>query len=149
VDAGSGGTYTLEIVDEGTLRPTVEFDAAGLLEALNRDGHVSVYGILFDLNRAILRAGSGKAIDEIARLLTTEASLKIEVQGHTDSTGGAARNRSLSLDRARAVVDALALYGIDRTRLVPRGFGPDKPVGDNATEDGRQQNRRVELVKIQ
>lgn len=76
-----------------------------------------------------------------------QSRLGLEVQGHTDSTGSAERNRQLSLERAQRVAGALALYGVDPARLEPRGFGPDNPVADNATDEGRRQNRRVELVR--
>ena len=56
--------------------------------------------------------------------------------------------RDLSQRRARAVVDALLLYGVDAARLTPKGYGPDRPVADNTTEEGKGKNRRVELVKI-
>jgi outer membrane protein OmpA-like peptidoglycan-associated protein len=83
-----------------------------------------------------------------AEVLKANPDLRIEVQGHTDSTGAAERNRQLSLERAQSVTAALVLYGVESSRLVPRGFGPDQPVADNADEQGRQQNRRVELVRI-
>ena len=82
-------------------------------------------------------------------LLKANSDLRIEVQGHTDSTGAAERNRELSLERAQSVAAALRLYGVEASRLVPRGFGPDQPVADNAPEEGRQQNRHVELVRIE
>ena len=77
-----------------------------------------------------------------------EAGLRLEIQGHTDSTGSAERNRVLSQERADAVVSALRLYGVDADRLGARGLGPDQPIGDNSTDEGRQQNRRVELVRL-
>ena len=147
LDTRAGGRYILEIIDEAGLDLSLEFDADALLEALERDGQVAIYGILFDVDRADLRPGSGQVLDTIATILKSDSGLRLEVAGHTDSSGSAIRNRELSLERARAVVDALALYGIDRSRLMARGYGPDQPVADNATEEGRQQNRRVELVK--
>ena len=96
-------------------------------------------GILFDVNRADLRPGSGEVIDTVADMLEANPDLGIEVQGHTDSTGTADRNRQLSLERARAVAAALGLYGVEAKRLVPRRFGQDQPVADNAIEEGRQQ----------
>ena len=147
LDTRSGGRYILEIIDEAGLDLSLEFDAEALLEALDRDGQVAIYGILFDVDRADLRPGSGQVLDTIATILKSDSGLRLEVAGHTDSNGSAIRNRELSLERARAVVNALALYGIDRGRLMARGYGPDQPVADNATEEGRQQNRRVELVK--
>lgn len=149
LDTRSGGRYVLEIIDEAGLDLSVEFDADALLEALDRDGQVAIYGILFDVDRADLRPGSGQVLDTIATILKADSALRLEVAGHTDSTGSAERNRELSLERARAVVNALALYGIDRGRLIARGYGPDQPVADNATEEGCQQNRRVELIKQQ
>ena len=148
LDARSGGAYELEIIDEAGLDLSVEFDADALLEVLNRDGRVAIYGILFGVDRATLRPGSGEVLDTIASIMGAEAGLRLEVQGHTDSTGTAERNRALSLERASAVVSALRLYGIDPARLEARGFGPDQPVGDNDSEAGRQLNRRVELVRL-
>ncbi len=149
LDARSNGAYELEIIDEASLTLSVEFDADALLAALDRDGRVAIYGILFDVDRADLRPGSGQVLDTIATILKANPPLRIEVQGHTDSTGSAERKRQLSLERAEAVVSALALYGVDRGRLQPGGLGADQPVGDNATDEGRQQNRRVELVRIE
>ena len=148
LDARRNGRYELEIIDEAGLDLSVEFDADAMLEALNRDGRVAVYGILFDGDRADLRPGSGEVLDTIATLLKADAALRLEVQGHTDSTGLADRNRQLSQERAQAVVSALTLYGVASGRLIPNRFGADQPVGDNATDEGRQQNRRVELVRM-
>ena len=149
MDTRANGLYELEIVDEaGLLDLSLEFDAAAMLEALTRDGRVAIYGILFDVNRADLRPGSGEVIDTVAEVLKANPDLRVEVQGHTDSTGAAERNRQLSLERAQSVAAALGLYGVEANRLVPRGFGPDQPVADNADEQGRQQNRRVELVRV-
>jgi len=148
LDTRTNGAYEVDIIDEADLVRSVEFDAGALLEALHRTGKVAIYGILFDVDKADLRPGSGQVIDTVAAVLKSEPTLRLEVHGHTDATGAAERNRQLSRDRAQAVVHALALYGIETGRIVPRGFGPDQPVGDNSTEEGRQQNRRVELVQI-
>jgi outer membrane protein OmpA-like peptidoglycan-associated protein len=148
LDVGSAGSFELEIVDEAGLDLSVEFDAAALLTALNRDGRVAIYGIQFDVDLATLRPGSGEVLDTIASILIAETGMRLEVQGHTDATGAAERNQILSLERAGAVVSALRLYGVDAGRLEARGFGPDQPIGDNDTEKGRQQNRRVELVRL-
>jgi len=148
LDVRRGGRYEIEIIDETGLDLSLEFDADALLGALTRTGRVALYGILFDVDSAALRPGSGEVLDTVATVLKGNLGLRLEVQGHTDSTGTADRNRDLSLARARAVVAALQLYGVGDDRLVPRGFGPDVPVADNATEEGRQQNRRVELVRL-
>ena len=148
MDVRSNGRYELEIVDEAGLDLSLEFDSAAMFDALARDGKVAIYGILFDVNLADLRPGSGEVIDTVAEVLKGNPGLRIEVQGHTDSTGAAERNRQLSLERAQSVAAALALYGVEPNRLVARGLGPDQPVADNTDEQGRQQNRRVELVRI-
>ena len=148
MDVRSNGRYELEVIDEAGLDLSLEFDSAAMFDALTRDGKVAIYGILFDVNLADLRPGSGEVIDTVADVLTLNPGLRVEVQGHTDSTGAAERNRQLSLERAQSVAAALALYGVEPNRLVPRGFGPDQPIADNADEQGRQQNRRVELVRI-
>jgi len=89
-----------------------------------------------------------RVLGEVVKLLQTDPALRLEVQGHTDATGPAERNRALSEKRAQAVVAALVTMGIDAGRLTAKGYGADVPVADNATEDGRQKNRRVELVKL-
>jgi outer membrane protein OmpA-like peptidoglycan-associated protein len=100
----------------------------------------------FEHGKAILKPESFALLEDVARVLKDHAELElIEVQGHTDNTGRAALNRRLSADRATAVVRWLVEHGIDQGRLKSRGFGPDKPVGDNKTEQGRAQNRRVEF----
>lgn len=147
IEAGSNGAYQLEIIDEAGLNLSLEFDADALLEALTAKGEVAIYGILFDVDRAALRPGSGEVVDTIASVLTADPGLRLEVQGHTDNTGTADRNRALSLQRAEQVVNALVLYGIDRTRLSARGYGADQPAADNTTDAGRQQNRRVVLKR--
>ena len=115
---------------------------------MTKDGRVALYGILFDVDRATRQPGSGEVLDTIASIMSAQPGLRLEVQGHTDSTGTAERNRTLSQERAAAVVSVLQLYGVDASRLEARGFGPDQPIGDNSTENGRQRNRRVELVRL-
>ena len=74
--------------------------------------------------------------------------LKISIEGHTDSTGTAVRNKTLSQQRAESVVSALVKAGIDAKRLSAKGWGQDNPIADNKTEEGRAKNRRVEIVKM-
>ena len=88
-----------------------------------------------------------RSIDEIGKLLSGDPALKLSIEGHTDDTGTPAHNQELSTARARSVLGALVGLGIDPSRLSSRGYGQDKPLADNAGEDGRAENRRVELVK--
>jgi len=120
--------------------------SSALFEALNRDGHVALY-INFDTGKATIRPDSQSVIDQVAEMLQTNPGLNLSVEGHTDSVGSPASNKALSENRAKAVVAALAAKGIDGKRLTAVGWGQDKPIADNRTEEGRAKNRRVELVK--
>ena len=81
------------------------------------------------------------------KLLQTTPDLRLAIEGHTDNAGTPAHNQTLSEARAQAVVANLVGAGIAASRLTAAGFGQSKPVADNATDEGRAQNRRVELVK--
>ncbi len=122
-------------------------DAGAMKKALDADGRVALY-INFDTDKATLRADGREVIGEIKKLLDADAGLALSIEGHTDNTGSTDHNRRLSDDRARSVLNALVASGIVPSRLSSKGFGPDKPVADNADEAGRAKNRRVELVKI-
>jgi outer membrane protein OmpA-like peptidoglycan-associated protein len=85
-------------------------------------------------------------LDEVAKLLTDNPQIELlQVEGHTDSTGTAALNRRLSQQRAESVMKYLASKGVAAGRMQAKGFGPDKPIADNASDDGREKNRRVEF----
>ena len=86
-------------------------------------------------------------IAQIVALMKSNPDLKVEIDGHTDSIGGHDYNMKLSTDRAAAVVAAVTAGGIDASRLSSAGFGPDKPIATNDSDEGRAKNRRVELVK--
>ena len=82
----------------------------------------------------------------MADLLSKDATLKLEVQGHTDNVGSDAYNQTLSEARARAVVDWLTKHGTAPDRLTAKGYGQTVPVADNNTDEGRAKNRRVEIA---
>lgn len=116
----------------------------GLLEA----GHIALYGIYFDTDKAVLKPESKPTLDEIGKLLGGDAGLKVILVGHTDNRGGYEYNKDLSLRRAQAVAAALVgQYGIDDARVSADGVGYLAPVASNDSEGGRALNRRVELVK--
>jgi outer membrane protein OmpA-like peptidoglycan-associated protein len=102
-------------------------------------------GVNFDFDKATLRPDAKPILDEAVRTLKEEASLQISIEGHTDGTGTDAYNQGLSERRAAAVRDYLAAAGIDPGRLTVVGYGESRPVASNDTDDGRAQNRRVEL----
>jgi OOP family OmpA-OmpF porin len=133
---------------QAEFRP-VEIKAPEMAEALSAAGRIDIYGILFDVDKTELKPESRTTLEEVAKLLKSDPSLRIEVAGHTDVSGGADHNMKLSVGRAAAVVNALVnTYGIDKTRLQPKGYGDTKPVAPNDSDQGRAKNRRVELRKL-
>ncbi|MEO0975395.1 MAG: OmpA family protein, partial [Pseudomonadota bacterium] len=120
-----------------------------LYERLMADGRFATQGILFATGSATLRPESTPTLKDIARTLKRYGDLRLRIEGHTDDTGSREANESLSDARAEAVRQHLVdAHGIAPERLEAQGMGPTKPVADNATAEGRQQNRRVELVKL-
>lgn len=116
-------------------------------KTLSESGKVAVYGLLFDTDQATLKPESKETLDEIAKLLTAKPQLRLEIVGHTDNRGTADYNQGLSSRRAQSVVTALTGdYAIAADRLTASGAGLTMPVASNDTEEGRAQNRRVELV---
>jgi len=144
------GRYRLQIIDEKPLERNLEFTSADdMYSGLEADGFVAVYGIHFDTDKADLKEGAGKTLEEVVKLLKIHPELAVEIQGHTDSTGGDEHNLELSRRRSATVKAYLLLYGITDDRLTTTGFGESKPVADNATDEGRALNRRVELHRLE
>lgn len=112
-------------------------------------GRIELRGVNFEVNTAQLTPGSRTQLDEVADTLRRYPEMKIEIAGHTDSSGNAAYNQTLSQRRAEAVRDYLVDEGIAADRLQAKGYGEDKPIADNATRAGRERNRRVELEILQ
>ena len=102
--------------------------------------------LLFDSGGATLKPGAQRALDNLAQFLRKHPERDIAIEGFTDSIGSPDSNQRLSERRAQAVKDALTGRGIESRRIDARGFGPSFPVASNATETGRQLNRRVEIV---
>lgn len=125
---------------------TQEVTANLMWDTLKKDGFVSLQ-INFDTNKAVIKPESMPLVKQIVDLLKSQPALKVSIEGHTDNQGNAAANKTLSLDRAKAVITAVAAEGIKADRMTAEGWGQEKPVADNRTEEGRAKNRRVELVK--
>lgn len=125
---------------------TQEVTANLLWDTLKKDGFVSLQ-INFDTNKAIIKPESMPLVKQIVELMKGQPALKVSVEGHTDNQGNAAANKTLSLNRAKAVIAAVAADGIKADRMTAEGWGQERPVADNRTEEGRAKNRRVELVK--
>ncbi|HEV8149108.1 MAG TPA: OmpA family protein [Gemmatimonadales bacterium] len=119
-----------------------------LIDKLLREGKLVSHGILFDVNQSTIKPQSMGTIGEIVKLLQQNPALKLEIGGHTDSDGDAAKNLALSQARADAVKRLLLAAGIDASRLSSKGYGASKPVEPNTTPEGKANNRRVEFIKI-
>jgi outer membrane protein OmpA-like peptidoglycan-associated protein len=125
---------------EATRGTEIEVERQGDEIKLNMPGAVT-----FDFNSAIVRPEMRASLEEVARVMTAYPSTVIGVYGHTDSIGSAAVNQRLSEQRAEAVAGTLQSFGVPRARMQVQGFGFTQPVASNSTEEGRAQNRRVEI----
>ena len=126
----------------------VMVNAEEMANQISATGSVTLYGIYFDFNQTDVKPESDPALEQIAKLLKDNPTLKLLVVGHTDNVGSFSFNMDLSQRRAAAVVNALAArFGISKDRLTPVGTSFASPVASNKTEDGRAKNRRVELVE--
>lgn len=136
----------IDLLTSGALE-TKMIDAAAMAKGISEEGHVAVDNVYFDFGTANLTPESAPAIAEMVLLLTNNPDLKVFIVGHTDWVGETAANLALSQDRAEAVVAALVAGGIADSRALPAGVGSLSPRASNASEAGRQLNRRVELVE--
>lgn len=143
-DFYNGTNFKLYILE---MEPMIqEITANAMLDALNKDGYIAL-SILFETAKYTIQKESLPIVDQIFELMKNNPTLKISIEGHTDNVGDAASNKTLSNNRAKEIFDVLAAKGIDKTRMSFVGWGQEKPVGDNRTEDGRTKNRRVEIIK--
>jgi outer membrane protein OmpA-like peptidoglycan-associated protein len=123
-------------------------DAAAMAKGLGEKGHIALYGIYFDTDKATLKPQSQPTLEQIAKLLGGQPDLNVFIVGHTDTQGSYEHNMDLSRRRAEAVASELVRnHHVAKGRLRTAGVGFLAPVGSNATEEGRALNRRVELVR--
>jgi outer membrane protein OmpA-like peptidoglycan-associated protein len=157
---GGRETYASVIVSENNREITAQLtvaelgamankmvDAAAMAKGLGDTGHIALYGIYFDTDKAVIKPESRPTLEQIAKLLTGQPQLSVFIVGHTDNQGNFDYNLDLSRRRAEAIAAELVRsYRIAQPRLRTAGVGFLAPVGSNATEAGRALNRRVELV---
>ncbi|CAN5280048.1 hypothetical protein BH20GEM2_BH20GEM2_13650 [soil metagenome] len=118
-------------------------------DKLMSDGRVATRGILFDTGSDRIQPESTPTLKQIGEMLKQHSALRLAIEGHTDAVGDDAANQALSEKRAAAVKQHLvANYGVDAARLEAKGMGESKPMASNDTAEGKQQNRRVELVRL-
>lgn len=136
------------IEDKAREQKMVRVNAAEMAASLASEGTVVVDGIFFETGKAIVQSASGPALEQVAKLMTSDSSLQLLVVGHTDNVGSYESNRQLSTERAQAVVKTLGeKFGVATSRLQPVGVSFAAPKASNSDEAGRSKNRRVELVK--
>jgi outer membrane protein OmpA-like peptidoglycan-associated protein len=123
-------------------------DSKAMATAIAETGKLTLYGVQFDFNKATIKPESEPVLKEVGTLLQQDNALKLRIEGHTDNVGKPAYNLDLSKKRAESVKAYLTTnFQIDAARLTSDGFGDTRPIAKNDTEQGRAQNRRVELVK--
>ncbi len=137
------GVVKLEDFNQTIKAPT----ASEMKSDIDKTGK-AILNINFDTDKATLKPDGETLVAEIFTLLNENDSLKLSIEGHTDSSGNVERNKQLSMDRANTVMYTLAGKGIAISRLQAKGFGSKNPILSNETEENKAKNRRVELVKI-
>ena len=146
----AAGPWTkIRVVEEKPMETGMVKVTADILKTnILKDGHMAVYGIYFDTGKSVIKPESAETIKEIATLLKANPSMQIYIIGHTDNVGKLKDNMELSQKRAEAVVNELITkHKILSTNLEAGGVGPLAPVATNDTEEGKEMNRRVEIVK--
>jgi OOP family OmpA-OmpF porin len=151
-----GDEYALYVTKAGYLFKSYNFNYSEITDfepiTIDMDlekivaGSVAVLNnIFFDVDKYELKEKSSPELQKVIRFLKENPRVRVEIGGHTDNSGSAAHNRELSEKRARSVNEFLVQHGIEQVRLIPKGYGPDRPLAPNDTELGRQQNRRIEF----
>ena len=140
----NGWKYELNFVQLAAM--IQEVTANEMLDALNKDGFIALY-INFDSGKYELKPETQRTIDQIVALLKDNEDLNVGIEGHTDNVGQAAANKTLSQQRAKSVMDAVIKGGVAASRMSAVGWGQERPIADNRSEEGRAKNRRVEIVK--
>jgi outer membrane protein OmpA-like peptidoglycan-associated protein len=146
------GSYAIKVTSEGYLPQTAAIvieENKPLIrdfELVQEGMSITLRGIYFDFNKATIKSESHGALQDAARIMQDNPTIRVEIQGHTDSKGSDEYNQSLSERRAQSVVTYIVQnFAISASRLVGRGYGESKPIASNATEEGRALNRRVEF----
>ncbi|GAB4124011.1 MAG: hypothetical protein OHK0045_04300 [Raineya sp.] len=131
---------------------TIKEKKSGKLEAkmanLAVGAKIQLYNITFATARWDLNDNSRRELDRITKLLNDYPSLRVEIAGHTDNKGSPKKNMELSQKRAKSVYQYLIAKKISKKRFLSKGYGQEKPIADNSTEEGRAKNRRFELIVL-
>ena len=139
---------TVVIAKIDTIKPTIFNASDPAVGEIALDKSLILKNVLFETGKAILLPPSYPELDSVIKYLNNKPLLKIEISGHTDNVGNEIINTTLSKKRAQAVADYLVSKRIEPTRITSKGFGSQKPITTNDTEEGRKQNRRVEFMFV-
>lgn len=143
------GRTTVQVLETAQMDTgMVSVDESAMAAELDRSGQINLQGVYFDTGKATLKPASADAIEDVVALMSQRHELKLQIVGHTDSFGNASANQILSQDRANAVRNALLARGVLPDRLVAYGLGSTQPIASNTTSEGRAQNRRVMLLRV-
>ncbi len=156
ITLASGKNYGIAVKAEGYLFHSENFDIPKgssdnlvnkviELKNIKIGSKIALRNIFFDTGKSLLRSESNAELDRLVKLMKDVPNLKVEISGHTDNTGSAKSNQTLSQSRAQAVVAYLTKKGVSASRMTAKGYGPNAPIASNGTADGRQQNRRTEF----
>ncbi|MCP2043179.1 OmpA family protein [Pontibacter sp. HSC-36F09] len=145
---GMPSSTSIQIVQEKPFEQTItKITSEKIKQDLLENGKIVLH-INFDTDKATLKPDGMEVVSEIVKVLKEDPALRIAINGYTDNSGNKEHNQNLSESRASAVKAEVSGAGIAPDRLTSKGFGQENPIADNSTEEGKAQNRRVELVKI-
>jgi OmpA-OmpF porin, OOP family len=154
-----GAEYALYVNRKGYLFQSLNFNYSDAkdydpiildinLEKATEGTTAILQNIFFDVDKYDLKDKSLTELQKILRFLKDNPALNVEISGHTDNSGSEPYNLQLSQKRAQSVFNYLVSNGIEAKRLIPKGYGPNRPLAENTTEEGRQKNRRIEFKLI-
>jgi outer membrane protein OmpA-like peptidoglycan-associated protein len=135
---------TLRVPSRGVEAQLIDFIGDPQRTA-DRETWFSFDRLEFETDSAVLKPASREQIGNVAQILTAYPNVHVKIGGYTDNVGDDAYNLKLSADRANNTLNEIASFGIDRSRLEAEGYGENHPIADNATAEGRQRNRRIDI----
>jgi len=129
-------------------KPEPEPQVPEALKDLDAKGQIDIYGIYFDVGKSVVKPEGFPVIDMLVKFMQDRPKVRLMIEGHTDNTGSAAKNQTLSEQRAASIKTEMVNRGIAADRIETKGFGSSVPIADNKTAAGRTQNRRVTVKKL-
>lgn len=135
-DSDGLNTFLMTVQEKPLVQSVHALTAESIATALNTDGHLALY-LSFDTDKTTLQSNSSAVLSEVVKMMQSDPSLKLNIEGHTDNAGSESHNKTLSEGRAGSVKSALVARGIIATRMESKGFGARRPIADNFNEEGR------------